>query len=67
MLYLKPLRVGGGGDDAAGRWLLISLDKLLKDRNEFHDKINQIQNAVKDNNELSDKTDSSRCEKTVCF
>lgn len=43
---------------AAVWWLLASLDKLTKNRNELYDKIDQIltfQNTVKDNIEVSDK------------
>ncbi|XP_052048775.1 Friend virus susceptibility protein 1-like [Apodemus sylvaticus] len=45
------------GNDAAGWFLLASLDKLIKDRNELRDKINQLQNMMKDNKELNDKID----------
>lgn len=45
------------GNTAAGWLLLISLDKLIKDRNELQIKINQLQNMVKDNKELNDKID----------
>lgn len=52
-------RLGENKDhsDAAGRLLLISLDKLLKDWNECHAKIKQLPDTVKNNNELGDKVD----------
>ena len=42
---------------AADWFLLASLGKLIKDKNELHDKINQHQNTVKDIKRLSDKID----------
>ncbi|XP_026641285.1 Friend virus susceptibility protein 1-like [Microtus ochrogaster] len=44
-------------NNAAGWFLLLSLDKLIKDRNELRDQINQLQKMKKDNKELSDKND----------
>lgn len=47
-------------DDDAGQLFLASLDRLTKEKNELHGKINQLlpsQNTVKGNNELSDKID----------
>lgn len=46
--------------DDAGLFLLVSLDKLTKEENECCNKFLQLlvsQNAVKDNNELSEKID----------
>lgn len=47
-------------ENDAGQWVLASLNKLTKGRDELHDRINQLpayQNMVKDNNEFSDKID----------
>ncbi|EGW01337.1 Friend virus susceptibility protein 1 [Cricetulus griseus] len=44
-------------NDAAGWLLLGSLGRLIKDRNELREKINQLQKMVKGNEELSDKVD----------
>lgn len=50
--------LGENKENYAAGWLLLgSLDRLIKDRNELRDKINQLQNMVKGNKELSDKVD----------